>query len=185
MTLASIPEDKPPFEKVLKDQINELRKQLEKEGPEDPGDTTAPARSGLRQLESIPPSSGHNAFLPLDASGHRVAKGDSMKKLFTSGRIDRPNHLKAAPIDMDTWSLFCRDRTVKHNANYKAHPGNIGDSVPARSPLDRLYISSLDDLEASAGNSAPQRELPTPPGPPGMGWERSLPGAFMRSRGRF
>jgi hypothetical protein len=160
-----------------------------------------PTRPDLRQLESCPPSDGHDVFFPLDASEHHIVQGNTHKKFFSSGRIAQAPRLNTVPVDIDEASRCLNtnanvsprvyrpfiSRNVKPNADYKAHPG----SIPSRNPLDRLYISSPDGLEASMSNRVSQRELPTPPGPPGMGWERftfaepALPGALTRSRGRF
>ncbi|XP_006460332.1 hypothetical protein AGABI2DRAFT_192071 [Agaricus bisporus var. bisporus H97] len=203
VTLAGISGDKPPFEKALKDQIHELREQLDKEGPQDVCDTVMPTRLGLRHPESFPPNPGHGVHFPPDASQHHVVQGNAHKKIYSSARIAEARQRGAVYTDQASSSINTNmnssspvyrpftARNPKRYAGYNDHPGNIDDNILMRNPLDRLYISSPDSLEASVSNRVSQRELPTPPGPPGMGWERptfaepTLPGAFTRSQGRF
>ncbi|KAF9453036.1 P-loop containing nucleoside triphosphate hydrolase protein [Macrolepiota fuliginosa MF-IS2] len=209
VTLAGISGDKPSFEKVLKEQINDLRKQLDEESPGGSRAATQlvhTTQTPLQQPPTSPTSIRHNqrdVRILLDALNDRISRDDShltfydLHEKFYAMLQPEPQQLDAdarrvrtlldslseSVANMSTSPRVYRpfvSHGVQHDIESDAGVGKSGD-VSGGS-------SQFHSQDAMMGNKAYQRRLPTPPGPPGIGGNRPLtsgqmpPGSFIQSQ---
>lgn len=197
VTLASIPGDKPPFGKLLKEQIHDLRKQLDRDEPG--GDQVAAklanvaTRASLRPTPSVPHNKRDVRVLS-DALNDHISPDDPRQKIYSTPQHPESQQLDAdaqrvrtlldslseSVANMSTSSRVYRP-FVAHDVGREAGRKVGTDKVEDESGsslcdlLDRVCMPlQLDGQGNIASNKTYQRRLPTPPGPPGMGWDQSI-----------
>ncbi|KAJ3576183.1 hypothetical protein NP233_g605 [Leucocoprinus birnbaumii] len=172
VTLAGIPGDKPNFGDLLKNQIHDLRKQLDDQKPGNDATTTRYFDNTQASVELQVPKDSRDIRILLDALNDRVAQQSPQEKIYSMFHPTEPSD----QLDPDA-------RRVRILLD------SLSDSVSQMdlsSPTYRKYVTR-DDLPVSQdgiGGRVYQRRLPTPPGPPGMPWDgvssaHPTPGSFV------
>lgn len=194
VTLAGIPADKPSFAQLLKDQILELRKQLEEEIPKTYSKAITlaepTASSSWRSKPSVVRNDPDVRTL-FDASNNQTVQGNSHEKIYRSVQTSEPQQFDAEArrvrVLLDSLSESISNsntspriyhpfapRGTRHDLERDTHPdkgdGNSSDTAFS----DLFYRLSRPYGQGAASSNISQRQLPTPPGPPGMGWERPM-----------
>ncbi|KXN89597.1 hypothetical protein AN958_05464 [Leucoagaricus sp. SymC.cos] len=178
VTLAGIPGEKPPFGKLLKEQIYELRKQLdgEKQGineiklPDAPVQPSSPRRPAI-------PDGPRDVRVLFDALNDRISQGSTREKLYGILQQAEPTEqldadarrvrnlldsLSDSIANMNTSSRIYRTQTW---------PDTLGQTLPKGvEPGFNMVHQLAQATSRESGHRAFQRQLPVPPGPAGMPW---------------
>ncbi len=184
VTLANIPNDKPPFGKLLQEHIQELRKQLDKEElkPNENANETINenTQTSLRPSSYIPGSAKDVRAL-FDAVNSHIPKDNTCDKTYGNPQQQVPRQIDGEAQRVHALLDSLSDSVANMNTSSRVYR----PFVSPRLGSDIEHVVGVD--YSSTGGRALPRQLPKPPGPPSA-WENSSlpapapPGSFVQPR---
>lgn len=170
VALASIPNDKPPFGKLLQEHIHELRKQLDKDEPKrNEKPNNANTQVPLRPLPHVANNGGDVRAL-FDALNDHVTKEEPVEKIFSMLQQQEPGQLDAEARRVHALLDSLSNSVANMNTSTRVYrpfvPPDLG------SDIERGISVETGQSSGTTGNKIFYRRLPVPPGPSSI-WENS------------
>lgn len=187
MALVSIPNDKPPFGKLLQEHIHELRKQLDKEEPERDEEFNNVNTQPILRPFKLPyvANNGGDIRALFDSLNDHVTKDEPGEKIFAKLQQQEPGQLDAEAQRIH--ALLGSLSTSAANINTSTRVYRPFVSPNLRNDVEYGVSVETGERSGTTGSKTFGRRLPIPPGPSST-WQNpnssvpAPPGSFPQPR---